>query len=105
MSNDRGDVLSALEEAAQEIADKLALLREALREDALAEMQALSEYSTDALARLSNTHQQLDAALEYEFIGTIDGTYNGRWMLSVIAENAAAVWPDGTAIYVKRVKR
>ena len=41
---------------------------------------------------------------EYELIGTIDGTYAGLWMLAVFAENAAAVWPDGTAIYVKRVK-
>ncbi len=39
---------------------------------------------------------------EYEFIGTIDGAYAGRWMISVIAENASAVWPDGTAIYVRR---
>jgi hypothetical protein len=42
---------------------------------------------------------------EYEFIGCIDGTHGGRWMLAALAENAAAVWPDGTAIYVKRVKR
>jgi membrane-associated HD superfamily phosphohydrolase len=56
----------------------------------------------DALVRLSNTHQQLDEALEYELIGTIDGTYNGRWMLAAFAENAAAVWPDGTAVYVRR---
>ena len=95
-SNDRA-VLLALEEAAQEIADKVALLRKVLKED--------------ALARLSETHQQLDEALakaepdEYELIGTIDGTYGGRWMIAVIAENASAVWPDGTAIYVKRVKR
>ena len=125
-------------------------LREALREDALAEMQALteSEYQEDAefnryhnalaieqmeteerenaLVRLSETHQQLDAELgatepvtlyvrddEYEYnmwgdlelIGTIDGTYGGRWMIAAFAENASAVWPDGTAIYVKRVKR
>jgi hypothetical protein len=42
---------------------------------------------------------------EYELIGCIDGTYGGRWMLAAFAENAAAVWPDGTAIYVRRVKR
>jgi hypothetical protein len=42
---------------------------------------------------------------EYELIGTIDGTYAGRWMLAAFAENASAVWPDGTAVYVKRVKR
>jgi hypothetical protein len=39
---------------------------------------------------------------EYELIGTIDGTYNGRWMLAAFAENASAVWPDGTAVYVRR---
>ena len=94
--NDRA-VLLSLKEAAQEIADKMALLREVLK--------------VDALVRLSETHQQLDSALsevepeEYELIGTIDGTYGGRWMLAAFAENAAAAWPDGTAIYVKRVKR
>jgi hypothetical protein len=38
-----------------------------------------------------------------ELIGTIDGTYGGRWMLDV--EDKAAVWPDGTAVYVRRIKR
>jgi hypothetical protein len=42
---------------------------------------------------------------EYELVGRIDGTYGGRWMIAAFAENAAAVWPDGTAIYVRRVKR
>jgi len=114
-------------ESMDELAAKLDALREALREDELAEMQALteSEYSTDALVRLSETHQQLDTALaatepvalyvrddEYEYdkwgylelIGTIDGTYAGRWMIAAFAENAAAVWPDGTAVYVRRGK-
>jgi sarcosine oxidase gamma subunit len=119
-SNDREAALLSqkeLEEAAQKIADKVALLREALRED--------------ALVRLSETHQQLNAALaageitlreamqggrkkrkqlvkaepdEYELIGCIDGTYGGRWMIAALAENASAVWPDGTAIYVRRGK-
>jgi hypothetical protein len=108
-SNDRA-VLLALEDAAQEIADKVALLREVLREDALAEMQALteSEYSTDALVCLSETHQQLDAVLaekseEYELIGRIHGTLAGRWTL--IVDNKAALWPDNTAVYVRRIKR
>ncbi len=113
-SNDREAVLLSLEEAAQEIADKVALLREVLRED--------------ALGCLSNTHQQLDEALEtlnldsfasfypgefeedkeaeeqdeYELIGCINGTHAGRWLLW--AENAAAVWPDNTAVYVRRKK-
>jgi hypothetical protein len=39
---------------------------------------------------------------EYELIGTIDGTYAGRWMLAAFAENASSVWPDGTAVYVRR---
>jgi len=120
MSNDREAVLSALEEAAQEIADKMARLREVLKEDALNEMQSLtaSEYREDALVCLSETHQQLGAELgevspkigeqfgeEYELIGTIDGTYGGRWVLWVEAENASAVWPDNTAVYVRRIKR
>jgi hypothetical protein len=40
---------------------------------------------------------------EYEFIGRIYGTLAGRWAL--IVENKAALWPDGTAVYVKRGKR
>jgi hypothetical protein len=107
-ANDREAVLLSLEEAAQEIADKLKILREVLK--------------ADALGCLSETHQQLDAELEtlnldsfasfypgefeeqdeYECIGCIDGTYGGRWMLAAFAENAAAVWPDGTAVYVRR---
>jgi hypothetical protein len=88
----------------REIAEKVALLREALRED--------------TLACLSNTHQQLGAELgevspkigeqlgeEYELIGTIDGTYGGRWMIAAFAENASAVWPDNTAVYVRRKKK
>jgi hypothetical protein len=106
-------------------------LREVLREDALAEMQALteSEYRENTLVRLSETHQQLDAELgevekawpearaaaedqqlcaadldtEYEFIGRSVGTYGGRWVL--VVEDKAAVWPDGTAVYVRRIKR
>jgi hypothetical protein len=84
----------------------IADLRQALRENALDEMQALteSEYRENTLVRLSETHQQLDEALEYELVGRIDGTYGGRWMLAAFAENASAIWPDGTAVYVRRVK-
>jgi hypothetical protein len=104
----------------QYIGDLIAALREALREDALNEMQALteSEYQENTLVRLSETHQQLGEQLgevgpkigeqlgeEYELIGTIDGTYAGRWMLAAFAENASAVWPDGTAVYVRRKKK
>ena len=80
----------------------IANLLDAVNEDALAEMQALteSEYRENTLVRLSNTHQQLDAALGYELIGTINGTHGGRWVLTV--EDKAAVWPDGTAVYVWR---
>lgn len=63
----------------------------------------------NTLVRLSNTHQQLGAELgetepdEYEFIGRSVGTYGGRWVL--VVEDKAAVWPDGMAVYVKRVKK
>lgn len=40
-----------------------------------------------------------------ELIGTIGGTHGGRFMLAAVAENAAGVWPYGTAVYVKRVKK
>jgi hypothetical protein len=85
----------------------IAALREALRNEALAEMQALteSEYRQNTLVCLSETHQQLGEQLggEYELIGSIYGTHAGRWLLW--AENKAAVWPVNTAVYVKRVKR
>ena len=85
--------------------------------------EALREHT---LVRLSETHQQLDAELgetepvalyvradDYEYdkwghlelIGTIDGTYAGRRILAAFAENASAVWPDGTAVYVRRIKK
>jgi len=96
--------MSKLREAAQAVIDRwespkwahdsihtgelIAALREALRED--------------ALVCLSNTHQQLDAALEYELIGTIKGMYGGRWTLT--PEDKAALWPDNTAVYVRRAK-
>ena len=72
---------------------------------ALDEMQALteSEYRENTLVRLSETHQQLDAALEYERIGRILGTYGGRWVF--IPDNKAAVVPDNTAVYVRRGKK
>jgi hypothetical protein len=55
--------------------------------------------------RLSNTHQQLDAALaekseEYELIGQMFGTYGGRWVF--IPDNKHMAWPEGTAVYVRR---
>ena len=67
--------------------------------------------NNDVLTCLSDTHRQLASDLgeveldtEYELIGTIDGTYAGRWMLAAFAENASSVWPDGTAVYVRRGK-
>ena len=136
--------MSKLREAAQAVIDRwytpkwnwthdatgelIAALREALREDELAEMQALteSEYREHTLGCLSNTHQQLGAELgetepvtlyvradDYEYdqwghlelIGTLDGTYGGRWTLAAFAENWSTAWPDGTAVYVRRIKR
>jgi len=63
-------------------------LREALRES--------------NLVCLSNTHQELDAALEYELIGRINGTYGGQWVFTSYDE--AAIWPVDTAVYVRRSK-
>jgi hypothetical protein len=87
----------------------IADLREALSENALDEMQSLteSEYSTDALVCLSETHQvlgeQLGEALEYELVGRINGTYGGQWVFTSYDE--AAIWPVDTAVYVRRVKK
>jgi hypothetical protein len=55
------------------------------------------------LVALTEAHKELDEALEYEFIGQIFGTYSGKWVF--ISDNKAAVWPQGTAVYVRRIKR
>jgi UV DNA damage repair endonuclease len=103
--------MSKLREAAQAVIDRwespnwvhdsihtselIFALREALRED--------------ALVCLSETHQQLGKQLgeqfgeQYELIGTISGTHGGRWTLT--PEDKAAIWPDNTAVYARRVKR
>lgn len=91
--------MSKLREAAQAVIDRwqsrywthdaiptgilIANLLDAVNEDALNEMQALteSEYRENTLACLSNTHQQLGEQLGEQFDGQI--------------------WPDGTALYVK----
>jgi len=88
-ANDREAVLLALEEAAQEISDKMARLREVLREDALAEMQALteSEYQEDALVCLSETHQQLDEALETLNLDSFASFYSGEFEESLVELN------------------
>lgn len=52
----------------------------------------------DALVCLSETHQQLNAALEYELIGRFTGTLNGRF---VFAPEANSIWPVGTALYAR----
>ena len=69
---------------------------------AVKEAEAWAAAADAAAARARAAEAKDDA--EYELIGTIDGTYSGRWMLAAFAENAAAVWPDGTAVYVRRVK-
>jgi hypothetical protein len=101
----------ALREAAQAVIDRWFTPKWNYTHDATGELigavrEALRESN---LVCLSNTHQQLGAELgetepdEYELIGCINGTHAGRWLLW--AENAAAVWPDNTAVYVRRIKR
>ena len=92
----------------KEALETLDEIMEVIRERA---EKLLEVMNNDVLTCLSDTHRQLvsdlqgaDLDTEYELIGTIDGTYAGRWMLAALAENAAAVWPDGTAVYV-RVKK
>ena len=62
----------------------------------------------DALVCLTETHQQLDEALaekseEYELLGRIFGTYGGRWVF--IPDNKHFAWPEGMAVYARRIKR
>lgn len=86
--------MSKLRQAAEE-------LSRAWKGLSLLEMILAVHAMDDALAEDRQTKRD---EYEYQLIGTIDGTYAGRWMLAVLAENAAAVWPDGTAVYVRRIK-
>lgn len=115
----RKEALAQLDEIMVEIRERAAQLLEIMKEDVLTclsdthqqlcadlgevgevELEERLHYERSGVSRLHEA--ELDT--EYELIGTIDGTYAGRWMLAVLAENAAAVWPDGTAVYVRRVK-
>ena len=69
---------------------------------AVKEAEAWAAAADAAWAAATQAEAKDDA--EYELIGTIDGTYGGRWMLAAFAEKAGAVWPDGTAVYVRRIK-
>jgi hypothetical protein len=93
--------MSKLREAAQ-------ALLEAVEDEGVRGMDTAIKALRDALAEdalvcLSNTHQQLDAALEYELVGRINGTYGGQWVFTSCDE--AAIWPVDTAVYVRRVKK
>jgi len=72
---DRWDSPEWTRDAVYTTGELIAALREALREEWLAEMQALTEieYREDALVRLSNTHQELDTALTERM------TFNHWW--------------------------
>jgi hypothetical protein len=59
--------------------------------------ESIREYD---LVCLSNTHQQLDESLEYELWGRVFGSHGGR--LSAMPIDPRGVWPDGTALYVRR---
>ena len=55
-----------------------------------------------ALGALTETHKELEGALEYELWGIIQGSPGGRWVTSQL--DPAAAYPVGTALYV-RVKK
>lgn len=83
--------MSKLRQAAEE-------LSRAWRGASLSELISAVHAMDDALAE---DRQAKRDEYEYQLIGTIDGTYAGRWMLAAFAENASSVWPDGTAVYVR----
>jgi hypothetical protein len=94
----------------------IAALREALREHNLVCLSETHQQLGEQLGEVSpkigeQFGEQLDAALGetdegvwYEYIGTIDGTYGGRWTLASFLENWSTAWPDNTAVYVRRKK-
>jgi hypothetical protein len=74
-----GELLDDLEAA-------IDALRDALAEDRLDEMQALTE---------SDYREP-----EYELWGIVTGGYGGRWPIQ--QANPNEIWPAGTALYVRR---
>jgi len=88
-----GELIAALREA----------IRETLREEALNEMQALTSSEYQELAALTKTHRELDAALDYELWGIIQGSPGGRWVASQL--DPVKIYPIGTALYVCRMEQ
>jgi len=69
--------------------------------DCLERFAALVAAERDAMC--NEALGETDEGVWYEYIGTIDGTYGGRWTLASFAENWSTPWPDNTAVYVRRV--
>ena len=81
-----------------------AVAEAAAEAEAEAEAAAVTETEPVALYVRADDYEY-DKWGHLELIGTIDGTYAGRRILAAFAENASAVWPDGTAVYVRRIKK
>jgi len=75
-------------------------MREALSEEALNKMQALTSSEYQELAALTKAHRELDAALDFELWGIIQGSPGGRWVASQL--DPVKIYPIGTALYVCR---
>jgi hypothetical protein len=86
-----GELIAALRKA----------MHEAMREEALNEMQALTSSEYQELAALTKAHRELDVALDFELWGIIQGSPGGRWVASQL--DPVKVYPIGTSLYVCRM--
>ena len=68
-----------------------------------AEAVAWAEAVAVAVAALAKAEAEADLDTEYELWGTIQGAPGGRWVTSQL--DPYAVYPVGTALYVRRVRR
>jgi hypothetical protein len=93
------------EAAAAEAAEAWAEAAAEAWAEAAAEEAAAAKAAAEAWAEAKAAAEAAlaEKSEEYELIGRILGTYGGRWVF--IPDNKHLAWPDGTAVYVRRIKK
>ena len=95
----RKEALATLDEIMEEIRERAAQLLEVMKEDVLT---CLSDTHHQLALELAEAEAVVPEEYEYELWGAVSGAPGGRW--SVMQVNPQAVWPDGVALYVRRIK-
>jgi hypothetical protein len=94
------DQPSSMREAATK--DRAAQAR-AAQAAAAARAEVAKAWAAEAAAWEAVAEAAEAAAAEYELWGRVFGSHGGR--LSAMPIDPRGVWPDGTALYVRRVKK